>query len=149
MPLFDDILTEVRSGIQGLDLEGVDDANVNVRKSVDVLDLNRPNVQVTTPRPEIMRHDDGTNAQDDVVYPVLVTLVDADNQNQHLHFGTYLNWRERIAAHFRHQPLSGVSGVSTCHVEPLDIVDEKTWLSEKKLWVSGLLLLFSAREDRG
>lgn len=146
--LFETILTTVQSDIRALALTGVASANVTITKSVVTDNRNLPNVQISFPRPEIMKKEAGTNTKDEVVYPILVTLMDADNQNQTVHFPDYLTWRKRVAAHFRHQPLSGVSEVHTCHVEPVDVIDEKKW-SDLGLYLSGLLLLFSAREARG
>ena len=90
----------------------------------------------------------GTNCQDDVVQPVLVTLIDQDQQEKTLekNLSKYMGWLESIRKQFHNKGLTGVSAVYTCTVEPADVVLPQAW--QANLWASALLLKFISRETR-
>jgi len=141
------ILISIRDELRDLNLTGISDKNINVRKVWDGTLQNTPNVQVTIPTHEQMPKYDGTNYRDDVVYQVMVTITDKKNRNPTLHRAAYLQWREDISRHFRCQPLSGQRTVFDCEVTPGDVRDRKQWANG--FWVSRILLRFYSKETRG
>lgn len=149
-----DILTQVKNCIQALTLNGLDVANVVVKKvpwATKVFgtdrDLSYPGIMVCPMGVESMSATAGTNASDDVGYPVLVAIVDADNDDLDSDLENYLKWRETIMRAFRNQRLPGVLGIFTCVVEPGQIVQPEAFL--RNVWHSAFTLRFFSRETRG
>ena len=60
----------------------------------------------------------GTNIRDDVHYPVMVTILAADNQDLTTNQEQYLKWREQINRAFRNQGLSAVPEIYNVQVSP-------------------------------
>lgn len=141
------VLVTIRDQIRNLDLEGIADGNVNVRKVWQREGLNVPNVQITRTRPEDMPRLDGSNVRDDVVYQILVSITDKDNNNQTVHRAKYLKWRQDIARHFRCQTLSGFREVWTVECTPVSVLEATHW--RDGYFVSRLLLSVYSRESRG
>lgn len=146
-------LTAVQSAIQNIGLSGVADASVVVKKlplervkTTDGLDWP---VVLITPQRSVLNPAAGDNVNDDVVYHVLVTLLDDDNQESTLaaNLGTYMLWLQQIRIVFHNKILTGVSTVYGCTVEPAQVVLPAAWA--QNLWASALLLKFSSRENRG
>jgi hypothetical protein len=102
-----------------------------------------------TPGRQSMPPAEGTTSQDDVYYPMLATIVEADNQEPTFtaNLARRELWFERIARAFRNQRLAGVSEVVLITVEPSDIVDRSAW--GQQLLVSAMNLKFHTREPRG
>jgi hypothetical protein len=146
-------LLAARGLIQQLGLDGLDASAVVIRKvpvatSLGGTDLPLPAVVLTPFGPEHMNRLRGTNAKDDVEYPVLVSIVDHDEEDPSpTRLGRYLRWRQRIAREFRNQRLPGVPEVIGCWIEPSAIVAADLWL--KGFYHSSLLLWFVSREPRG
>lgn len=146
-------LVAAQARIRGLELPGIADDSVLTRK----LPLDRqigpdfkpklPCVLLTPMGVEQMNPRAGTNVRDDVGYPVLCSILSADNQKLELTDDRELKWRERIARAFRNQRLPGVSEVYTTVVEPTSIIVPDGWL--KNVWAQGLILRFISREVRG
>lgn len=90
----------------------------------------------------------GTNASDDISYPVVIILIQPGNQDQITNMNRFLLWQQKVRRTFIHQRLAGVSEVYTCFVEPRDAFNPSAWLS-KNLDASGMVLRFMARESRG
>lgn len=116
--------------------------------SLGAADVPLPSVLVSPHGPEHMNRLQGTNRRDDVEYPVLVSIVDRDNQDPAAgRLDQYLNWREQIARAFRHQTLAAVPEIIGCWVEPSTIVQPESWM--RGFFHSSLLLWFVSREPRG
>lgn len=141
------IIVKVRDEIRDLNLIGISDANIVVRKVWKRDALNTPNIQITMPTHEDMPRMAGTNFRDDVVYRVMVAMTDKDNRNQTIHRTDYLQWRQSIARHFRCQPLANHRQIYTCEVTPVSLMEPKHW--QDGYWVGRILLNFYSREERG
>lgn len=149
-----DILTQVKNCIQALTLNGLDVANVKVVKIPwatrifgEERSLTYPGILISPLGVEAMNATAGTNASDDVGYPVLVSIFAADQQDFEANLEDYLKWRETIARAFRNQRLDGVSGVYTCIVEPGQVMQPEAFV--RNTWQSTLTLRFFSRETRG
>ena len=90
----------------------------------------------------------GTNASDDVVYPVSVYMLDRANQDQEAASGgdKWLYWRQLIARAFHNTRLSGISECFKCVVVPMRIHDQGAWGAN--LWLSGLTINVHCRVAR-
>lgn len=147
-------LLATHARIAALTLAGFAIENLLIRKAPGDRDIGSgetysfPAIQISPGSSESMDASAGTNRRDDVIYPVLVTILAADNQNQEQNFSRYLGWRERIARAFRNQPLVGVEEVYQCEISPQDIVEPQAFWRQN-LYSSSLLLNFKSREPRG
>ena len=141
-------LTAVRSRSQTLALSGVANQSVVVRKVPDDKNITKPAVVIAPLGRETLDPADGTNNRDDVGYPVLVALLDGDNQNPTSNHGRNLLWREKIRRAFHNQRLPGVDAIITTFVEPLPVTDAAAWF-ERNTFVTAMLLRFISREPRG
>ena len=140
--------------IQGLGLDGVSSENVVVRKlPLDrALGADQPTTLpaiLLSPQRETMDPHAGLTGLDDVVYGVLVTMVDADNQEPTLalNLDRYTLWREQIARAFRSQRLAAVPQVINTYIEPADPIVPEAW--QNNLFAGALALRFVSREPRG
>jgi len=93
----------------------------------------------------------GTKEDTDVDFPVLVTIIAANNQDYTLS-EPELKWREQIIDGFLDRQVvdpafDGLCTLDTCQVEPYDILDATLW-HESNLAVGGVLLRFYARKAR-
>jgi len=146
-------LSAVCGQVRNLQLDGLPTASVLLMKipaavSFGTADVPLPGVLISPYGPEHMNRLQGTNQKDDVEYPVLISIVDRDNQDPTATgLGRYLNWRERIARTFRNQRLSEVPEIIGCWIEPSTIVQPESWM--KGFFHSSLLLWFVSREPRG
>jgi len=149
---YKDILDAVQSTIQGLDLTGVADANVVIGK-VPVADKNQgdlfsslPAVLVAPFGTKQSPPNAGTNASDDITYPVLVATLEASNQSQTSNLDRGLQWHEDIMDAFISKRLSGVATVWNCIIDPRDVFDRGMFA--RNLDVGGMILRFVSREVR-
>jgi hypothetical protein len=150
------ILSTIRTEVVGLQLAGLADANVVVQKAPSNLEKDLPEgkypcVVIAPFGAEGVTA--GSNLRDDVAYPVLIAIVADERseialpQSEQLErFELYLKWRERIRKNFSNQRLTSTL-VFNIVVQPLDITDRERWFRQG-LWVSGLVLRLSNREDR-
>ena len=101
------------------------------------------------PEPEEQNSDQGLNALDDVVYPVLALLVLPDNQEPTLaaNLPTNLGWRQKLNRAFRQQRLAGAATIIDTTVQPRAIADPQGWVAN--YYVSALSFRFTSREPRG
>jgi len=145
-----DCMTAVKSGIEALALAGLSEASILVRKVPIDWDFRTgprlPGVLIAPLGSETVAPNAGTNARDDVGYPVAVAILDADNADATANHERYLAWRQSILRKFRHQPLGAVAGVYTCLVEPDAITVPEAFL--KHHFVSAFVLRFISREER-
>lgn len=88
-----------------------------------------------------------TNAQDNNGYPVMVTILAADNQELDL-TGRELRWREQITRAFNKQRLPGVREVLMIRIETSPVIVPESWINSS-LWHSSLIIRCEARENRG
>lgn len=95
---------------------------------------------------------EGTNARDDVTYPVLCQIIDKDHKERLNNLRTYLKWQEQIAKYFNSQTLLDVQGAAGCvHIGQAvetDTVNESLWVKHR-MFVAGVELYFKSREPRG
>ena len=148
------ILEAVQAVIKTLTLAGVADDSVVVKKLplervVELPDGVALPAILITPQREIMPPTAGVTSFDDVLYGVLLTMIEADNQEDTLalNLDVVTLWRQRIAQAFRSQGLSAVATVYTATVEPADVVIPAAW--NANLLGSAMLIRFTNREPRG
>ncbi|MFN0051077.1 MAG: hypothetical protein ACKV0T_02740 [Planctomycetales bacterium] len=151
MPVLFDILTSVRGVIQGLNLPGLGAANVVIQKVPadrvqDLPAVPLPAVLIAPWGAELVEPLAGTNLRDDIIHPVRVMILAADDADQSFSLSQYLDWRERLRRTFHNQRLT-TPPCFVIHVEPLPIVDRAAW-SDRHLFVSSLLLRCHSREPR-
>ena len=146
-------LTATQTAIRNIGLSGIADASVVAKKLP--LDRVKANdglswpVILITPWKTTLPPAAGDNVNDDVIYGVLVTVIASDKQEATLeaNLSVYTLWLEQIRKKFNNKLLTGVGTVWGCNVEPSKTVDFPSWM--KGLWISGLLLKFTSRENRG
>ena len=148
------ILDQVAVDIKFLALTDIVDASVLVKKlplehvfTAKTSTVDLPGVLITPARDQIPPNA-GDNLQDDYIYQVVVTFVDADNQEETiaLNLDKYMLWRQRVTKAFNRKRLSGIATVFTATVEPAEAVIPAAWSSN--LYASALLLKFFSRETR-
>jgi hypothetical protein len=118
------------------------------------LDLD-PTVFANIPLPALIfapkgitAHMGGTNARDDLGYPVPAFLVDRNGAEMLAKRGSYLLLRERLDRYFRNQRLTGVGEIYDCRVDDTQTFElPKEW--EYQWLVSPMLFRFISREARG
>jgi len=95
---------------------------------------------------------EGTNLRDDVYYPILIQLIDKDNQERLTNLRTYTKWLEQIAKYFHNQGRANVlttdGQVNIAGASQTFVVDRKMWFRER-LFVGGVIVNFKSREPRG
>lgn len=115
--------------------------------------VRTPGLVITPPKTIRAPADAGTNVRDDVMYPVLIQLVDTDGQERILNFQSYAKWLEQIrrACHARSWPeveINRYGDVFQSYAEVTSTVDLKAWKKHKK-FVAGVAVVFTVREPRG
>lgn len=148
--VFKAILDQVQADIQGLNLAGIDSGSIRVVKvfsDIEEMLPTLPGVLIGPLDAETSPPQVGTNARDDIGYPIVVGMFAADSDDQVQNHDRNLLWRERIRRQFANRRLANVPSVYTCLLEPRTIVDPRRWLT-RNLWASSLLLRFMSRETR-
>lgn len=104
---------------------------------------------IVGPSAEIVNPTQGTNYRDDVNYSVLVTVVDADDQEPTLlrNLPEYLKWREQIRRAIHNQYLPGVSNGAYGTIVPQDLPSLAAW--KQNYWAMAQIARFKNRETRG
>jgi hypothetical protein len=115
--------------------------------------VETPGLVITPPKTIRAPADLGTNARDDVIYPVAVQLVDSDGQERVLGLPSYLKWLEQIrrACHARSWPeveIATYGDVYASFAEVTDTLDPKVWTRHQK-FVAAVAIAFFVREQRG
>lgn len=93
----------------------------------------------------------GTNARDDIWYPILIQLVDTDGYERLRGLASYLDWIERIRKAFHCHTFTDIPvdvGCAHSYATTTDVVDEKRWTREAK-FISGVAVAVRSRETRG
>jgi hypothetical protein len=147
-------LTTTQDEIRGLDLTGIVDDDVRVlsvptTRSADVATSGR---KVKYPciflapfgTEELPEAETSTN---DLVFPVLVVILDAANQEQTKNLDRWLQWRQDIFDHFHENAFAAISGSHRSTVQPLAIIDSQKWRDDN-LFVSGLVINHQVTKQR-
>lgn len=144
------ILDAVEDTIEGLSLTDIADSSVVVLKHAITArkgDLPvLPGVVIAPFGAISMPKDAGTNASDDITYPVIVAHVQPSNESNTSNMERALKWHQRIAAAFRSKRLGAVTCVYTCNVDPLPVFAYPEWLRGHD--IGGMVLNFVSRELR-
>lgn len=149
----DQCLVAAQARIQALTLAGITSSNIIIRKIPTDRDIGGdgtydfPAIVISPLGIENQPPSGGTNARDDVGYPVLISFLAADNQDLTTNRERYLKWRETVNRAFRSQRLTGVSEVYICRVQPGPIVSPAAFW--KNVYHSSLLVQCISRETRG
>jgi hypothetical protein len=88
----------------------------------------------------------GSNISDDIEYPIVIVTIQESDADQDDNRNRSLSWHEDIIGQFIHKALSGVSGVSTCLVDPRDVFNPAAWF--RNIDAGGMVLRFLSREAR-
>tara|TARA_R100000664_G_scaffold34243_1_gene55656 strand:+ start:12141 stop:12869 length:729 start_codon:yes stop_codon:yes gene_type:complete len=143
----------VQAKIRSLSLTSIDNSDVIIRKldsdrGTDDGTYSYPMIVISTFGVETMPNTKGTNQKDDVIYPVVVTILAADNQDLSTNQNKYLLWRQTINRALRNQNLSDVAEVYTVSVQPGPITSPNAFW-ERNLYHSSLIIKCHSREIRG
>lgn len=101
---WDTLMSAVKTRIEGLNLTGIEDENIVVQLVADWQAGNGPDVPAILIAPagaEVATM--ATNVSDDVMYPVGVAIISAENRDQSTHRERNLEWREQIRREFSYQ----------------------------------------------
>lgn len=157
-------LEAAQTRIRLLELDGIDPNNVVVWKAPLLRAVGEavkkratyPVVILSTMDAETLNAAAGTNARDDIGYPIGVTIVSEltdeyarKPEYDHVETGQarHLKWREQIRRAFLNQRLPGVSEIMTCAIQPR--VPQIAGLLNESLEGSAMVLNFLSRETRG
>lgn len=111
-----------------------------------------PGLVITPPKTIRAPADAGENESDDVMYPVLIQLIDTDGERLG-NVQSYMKWLQQIrrACHARSWPeveIARFGDVRASFAEITDTVDVKAWKKHQK-WIAGVAVVFTVREPRG
>lgn len=151
MSVYNDILTQVSTDVKALALTGITNTNVLILKVATDRKQNVPALPAIVISPFGAKSSPstaGTNARDDIEYPVLIATLAASNESQTSDLDRELTWHESIMSAFINQPLNGVASVFTCRVNPQDVFNPAAFF-DKQLDVGGTVFRFVSREARG
>jgi hypothetical protein len=148
MAVYNDILNQVQTQLRALDLTGIADANIVIRKRPTQRALPAmPGILICPWGSPTIDRSAGTNERDDIEYPVLIATVNVNAMSQTDNVSRNLGWHEDIRQEFINQRLSGVTSVSACFVDPRDSFDPSAFDNSTDLgW---MILRFLSREVRG
>jgi hypothetical protein len=151
------ILDAVALRIRGIGLDGVLDASVITQWVPDAADFvptrdaaavkAMPGVICSMFGTEAMNPLAGTNARDEIGFPVTITMLDRQNKDLTANLERNTGWRYKIAAAFRNQRLAGVREIDYCIIEPSIIVVPESWA--EGYWHSSLVVRCFGRFPRG
>lgn len=146
----------IACGLASLGLEGIEPANiVIVKQPLSDIAMEQeivssyPMILISPWGQEGMDISQGTNLQDDVEYPCLVSIVAAPETDLQQNHNRYLLWRHYAFTAFRNQALIFIDGSRsmTCRAEPSSITLPQAWT--EGLYFSALILRCVIREPRG
>lgn len=115
--------------------------------------IQTPGLVITPPRSIRAPANAGTNARDDVMYAVLIQLIDSDGQERYRGLPSYTTWLQQIrrACHARSWPeveIAKYGDVYASFAEVTDTMDVKAWKRHPR-FVAGVAVVFTVRETRG
>jgi hypothetical protein len=145
--------TAAQAKIRSLSLTSIDNSDVIIRKldsdrGADDGTYDYPMIVISSFGVETLPKTGGTNARDEVIYPVVVTILAADNQDLSTNQNKYLLWRQKISRAFRNQNLTDVAEIYTVTVQPGPITSPQAFW-ERNLYHSSLIIKCHSREIRG
>jgi hypothetical protein len=119
----------------------------------DLPHVSTPGLIITPPNTIRAPAEAGTNARDDVMYPVLIQFIDTDSQERSANMESYLKWLQQIrrACHARswgEVEIALYGDVWQSFAEITNTMDTKAWKRHPK-WVAGVAVVFTVREPRG
>lgn len=112
-----------------------------------------PGLVITPPKTISAPSSAGTNLRDDVMYPIMIQLIDTDGQERFTGMPSYLKWLQQIrrACHARSWPeveIALYGDVFQSYAEITNTMDVKAWKRHPK-FVAGVAVVFTVREPRG
>ncbi len=146
-----DILTRIQSLIQGLDLSGLSDANVKVRKlpkvgeSIDTLPCVLVSPGDSPEDVERLSFEDDSGVS--VRYPADIVIVAAGNRDFSSNLDLYAGWRQSIRRLFQDDALDGVDRVFRVDIEPKPLYDRG--LLNQNYDYLGMSVWVTVAEQRG
>ncbi len=149
MSVLEQIITNVKSEIQGLSLTDIEDERIFIQKKPSTRGFNSeyfPAILIAPVGNAKTDPTQGTNLRDEIIYPIGVFILDNDNQDQNINRNKYFTWYETILKKFRTPGLAGVDSVVNSYVTPGTIVDD-SWF-ETGEYLAGMILGFISWETR-
>ena len=144
-----DVQAAIQGAITGGSLVGLSTSSVVLLKSINDRSFTGASLPAVFigPLPESMPPGAGVNDRDDIIYNVLVALVDNDKQNQTANWEQELNWRQNVRRLFHEKQLGPLTTESVItYVRPLAVVHPEAWYAN--LFVSMLVVAATCREVR-
>ncbi|ANS03311.1 hypothetical protein [uncultured Mediterranean phage uvDeep-CGR2-KM19-C37] len=143
------ILNTVQTDIQGLSLSGISSTSivqlkVPTDREVDFPAL--PGVLIAPFGAKRISPTGGTNASDDIEYPIVIVTLQAGDADQDDNIDRSLQWHETIIGNFVHKRLSSPTSIYTCFVDPRDVFNAAAWFNNYD--AGGMVLRFLSREVR-
>lgn len=145
--------------IRDLDLDGISDSNVIVRKLPVERGADPYGGMMPDEKPCVfispmgtVGDRGGTNVRDDADYPVLISILGVDNQDLEANHDRYTTWNRRIRGRLHNQRVVDTLTESQAHNWVCFVRSGPTvspvafW---KGIWHSSLLLRCIVRENRG
>lgn len=113
--IYKQVLDAVVTAIKGLDLTGIEDAEIVLRKVPWDGDMLHKGITVSWDEDKVdwVGNPEGTNERDMVGYPCHVTIVGGTGRGWADEIGTVSKWREDIRRTFHCKRLAGMESVST------------------------------------
>jgi len=149
--VYKSIMDAVKTQIEGLSLAGVSNSNIVIRKLATLQEKSGvptlPAVVIAPFASKVIAQNAGTNASDDIVYPVVVATIAASNRDVDDSIDARLLWHEQIIGKFIHKRLTGVVSVWNCVIDSRDVFEPAAWLN-KNHDVGAVVLRFVSREVR-
>lgn len=154
--VFSNIGEAIQAAIQSLELAGIFSTQVLLQKvwsdrQVVKVDLSEGAAIIVATSPEPEKEVGPMNARDDWVWPALVTVLRASDQDTTpnlLWDDTWFFWRQLIRNAFHNQRLAAVGTSWNCTVEPKAIIDAGPF-REQNVDIGQLLVRCRTREVRG
>lgn len=133
----------VVSTIEGLDLTGIEDAEITLRKTYRTPEYVFKGVSVV-PVPE--REAPGTNVRDDYGYGYLIVMCQGTGQGFSEDIDKVSLWRQQIKKAFNNKRLSGITENYICTFEPGEPFMAKEFLDNKD--IGAMVIRCWCRETR-
>jgi hypothetical protein len=133
-------------GLDGINNDDIVDKTLPTDRGTNFQLNGTTTIVVSPPGTEGQSDGAGTNVRDDIVYPVTITILRADNQSE-VKRPQGLLWRQQINKAFRQQHLPGVPCVYRVRISPGPIVDQRAFWSGR--YHSSFILRCTSREGRG
>ncbi|MAH50428.1 hypothetical protein CMI37_31695 [Candidatus Pacearchaeota archaeon] len=147
MAVLNDCMTDIKNQIDALSLSDLGDNNVVIRKAPWDLERNRIHTGITVHLP-LQEHElPGTNSCDDIVYPIMVTVIRGTGGSELDNMARLGTWRQKIRREFINQRLSTVVSVYTCRIKFGRVLLPKQYRDNYDATTMAILCV--SRETRG